>query len=296
MSRTICRQAAAIAVLCVAVPPAAAGQAQPFQSPVRAEIVASAPTASDGGTAWLGVRLVMNEGWHVYWTNPGDSGGPPTVHWELPRGLAAGPLLWPLPERIPFDRMVNFGYHGDVVLPVRLTADGGRWPAAPFTVKAQVKWVACRDICVPGRAAVSKDLPAGFTTSPGSEGDLLRRAVAQVPAPAPRAWRLSGASTGDTFTVVLETGRNERDVTFFPLVSGQVEAAAPVEAKPTPRGATLTLRKSAYLSKPIASLKGVIVVGGRGYAVDVPLRPAPSRPPAAGNGRRQLPPTTRSPR
>ena len=278
MPSTVSRVASSVvvAVLLGAVASAAGQGKAPFQSPVRAEIVAS-PPASEGGAAWLGIRLVMNEGWHVYWTNPGDSGGPPAVHWELPAGLSAGPLGWPLPERIPFDRMVNFGYHGEVVLPARLSADGGRWPGGPFTVNAQVRWVACRDICVPGRAALSKDLPAGFATS-RPDGDLLRRAVAQVPVPAPRAWRLSGTSAGDTFTVALETGRGEKAVTFFPLLPGQVEAAAPVEATPTPRGASLTLRKSAYLSKPIASLKGVIVVGGRGYEVDVPLRPVPSNP------------------
>ncbi len=294
MFRFACGFAAAVAVFCAAVPPAAARPQPPLQSPVRAEIVASPPAPPGSGSAWLGIRLVMNEGWHVYWTNPGDSGGPPTVKWELPAGLSAGPLQWPLPERIPFDRMVNFGYHGEVVLPARLSADGGRWPTGPFTVSAQVRWVACRDICVPGRATLSKDLPGGFAIPAGPESGLLQRAIGQVPVPAPAAWRLSGTSTGDTFTVALETGRSEPGVTFFPLLPGQVEAAAPVAVKPTSRGASLTLRKSAYLSKPIASLKGVIVVRGRGYEVEVPLRPAPS-PSTPGEGHRQ-PSTTRSPR
>lgn len=262
---------------------------QPIPPPVRVEIVASAPVPAQRDAAWLGVRLVMNEGWHVYWTNPGDSGGPPSVRWDLPAGLTAGPLLWPLPERIPFDRMVNFGYHGEVVLPVRLTANGGRWPAAPFTVKAQVRWIACREICVPGRSEASKPLPAGFESHSRQEADLVARAVARVPGPVPSAWKISGAAAAETFTIALETGRPERDATFFPLIAGQVDAASPVRTKPSARGATLTLRKSEYLSAPVASLKGVLVVEGRGYSVDVPLGAAPSSSQPDREGRRRPP-------
>lgn len=288
--------AAFVAALYLFVSPAAAGQAAPAPAPVRVEIVAAPPAGKAGSPATLGVRFVMEDGWHIYWRNPGDSGGPPEVRWSLQPGLAAGPLQWPLPERIPFDVMVNYGYHGDVVLPVRVTAAGG-WPKTPFVVSADVKWVACREICVPGKAQVSRQLPAGFAATSDIGAALVERALARVPAPASPGWKVSGEAGDDTFRITVETGRMERQASFFPLLPAQVEAAAPVGAAPTDRGVVLTIKKSSYLSAPIPSLKGVIVIGGRGYEVDVPLQPARSPRPSGRDGAHSTPNLpTRSPR
>jgi thiol:disulfide interchange protein DsbD len=169
-----------------------------------------------------------------------------------------------------------------------VSAAAGRWPVKPVVVSADVRWIACKDVCVPGRAAVSRELLPGLPAKGGDGAASVERARASVPGPPPKAWRVAGAAANDTFTIIVETGKSERDVTFFPAAPGQVDAGRPVEATPTPRGATLTLRKSAYLSNPIASLKGVIVIGGRGYTVDVPLRAAAS-PPEGGTGAANLP-------
>jgi len=55
-------------------------------------------------------------------------------------------------------------------------------------------------------------------------------------------------------------------------VPGQVDASAPVRAVSHPRGITLTLRKSDFLSQPVRSLRGVLVLSGRrAYEVAVPV-------------------------
>ena len=271
MFNSIRRAAAAVAGLAVVASSASFAQGREApHSPVRIEIVA-APEPSAAGAGWLGIRFVVEPGWHIYWQNPGDSGGPPEVSWQLPAGLQAGPWQWPVPERIPFETLVNYGYHGDVVLPAKLTAAGGRLPAEPFTVKAQVKWLVCREICVPGKGEASLVVPAGARVPPAT-AERVRRALARVPRPAPRGWRLSGTADRDTFTLSVQTGSRETAAQFFPLVPGQVDPAAPTRASPTARGVDLVLRKSNYLESSVASLKGVIVLsGGRAYEIDVPL-------------------------
>ena len=37
-----------------------------------------------------GIRLVVDEGYHTYWLNPGDGGMKISVKWELPTGWSAG--------------------------------------------------------------------------------------------------------------------------------------------------------------------------------------------------------------
>lgn len=48
----------------------------------------------------VAVRLKMGPRWHTYWINPGDSGAPTEIRWNLPPGFEAGPIQWPYPERI----------------------------------------------------------------------------------------------------------------------------------------------------------------------------------------------------
>lgn len=67
------------------------------QSTVRitAELVPMSAWAAPGSTAIVAVRQQIEPGWHTYWRNPGDSGGPTTLDWTLPAGVQAGEIVWP---------------------------------------------------------------------------------------------------------------------------------------------------------------------------------------------------------
>ena len=43
----------------------------------------------------VGLKIEMDEGWHTYWKNPGDSGGPIEISWDLPDGFSASDIQWP---------------------------------------------------------------------------------------------------------------------------------------------------------------------------------------------------------
>jgi DsbC/DsbD-like thiol-disulfide interchange protein len=78
---------------------------------VRAELMAHAPDGvGPGRTVWVGVQLEHQRGWHSYWKNSGDSGLPTQLQWTLPAGVAAGDIAWPIPSKIPFGTLTNYGY------------------------------------------------------------------------------------------------------------------------------------------------------------------------------------------
>jgi hypothetical protein len=65
----------------------------------------------------------------------------------------------PAPERIDIGGLVNYGYHGTVVLPVVVAvAADVRVPQA-FAVRASVRWMACANLCVPGQADLELRFP-----------------------------------------------------------------------------------------------------------------------------------------
>jgi thiol:disulfide interchange protein DsbD len=77
---------------------------------VRAELVAHAPDGvGPGKTVWVGLQIAHQPQWHTYWQNPGDSGLPTRLEWELPAGVTAGDIAWPAPEKIAIGTLANFG-------------------------------------------------------------------------------------------------------------------------------------------------------------------------------------------
>ena len=85
---------------------------------IEAELVPMSAWAAPGSTAIVAVRQQIQPGWHTYWRNPGDSGGPTTLDWTLPNGVSAGEIVWPLPHRQRLQSLMNYGYEGEVFLPV----------------------------------------------------------------------------------------------------------------------------------------------------------------------------------
>ena len=92
---------------------------------VRADLVSQNAVVVPGKPLTVGVRLRMKAGWHTYWRNPGDSGLGTEIRWTLPEGSSAGPILWPVPDRIPVSHLVNYGYSDEVVLLTTITPAAG---------------------------------------------------------------------------------------------------------------------------------------------------------------------------
>ncbi len=104
----------------------------------------------------IGLHMRLAPGWHTYWKNPGDAGAPPDLALTLPPGSQAGPIDWPVPQRVAEGPLMTYAYTGDVLLPVTLTPAATR---GATTVKAHAQWLVCRDICVPEEADFQLDLP-----------------------------------------------------------------------------------------------------------------------------------------
>jgi len=161
----LCRLAA---LLCLVAPAHAQGlladRAVVVTERVRAELVAHAPQGvAAGKPVRLGLLLRHQPHWHTYWKNPGDSGLPTSFDWRLPPGVAAGEIEWPTPKPLPVGPLVNFGYDGEVLLPVSLTPPDG-FAAPALEVALHADWLVCKDICVPESGDFRLRVPAQAAT------------------------------------------------------------------------------------------------------------------------------------
>lgn len=127
------------------------------------ELLSDAQQVAPGERFRVGLRLRHDPHWHTYWRNPGDTGLPTRFELQGPEGTVYSDMVWPAPERLAIGNLANYGYEGEMLLyrEVTLPADF-RGRQARFQVNAE--WLICRELCIPGEAALALDIPVGGST------------------------------------------------------------------------------------------------------------------------------------
>ncbi len=241
-------------------------------------LLAEHRSLSPGQQTTLALRFQLEEGWHIYWQNPGDSGQPPRMRWQLPPGLTVGEMQWPVPQRIQTAaNIVDYGYHGTVLLLVPLRAASDLTVRPTANIGAEVNVVVCREVCLTGKAQVSLALPvrAGSPmVNPLLRGEF-ERARRALPQPMPAGWRLRATQSRETVVLYGETGEPIPRGFFFPWEELQIENASSQnwESLSTRSpGFRLVLRKSSRSRAPLERLRGVLALeNGRAYLLEVPV-------------------------
>jgi len=104
----------------------------------------------------LGIKFKIKEGWHIYWRNSGESGMSTRIKWSAPKGSQFGEIKWPAPEK--FDErgdIQTIGYEGSPVLIQKASIPLSE---EKTSITAELKWLVCKDICIPGSTSLTKDI------------------------------------------------------------------------------------------------------------------------------------------
>lgn len=138
-------------------------------SQVRAELVAHAPQGVQSGQPlWVGLQITHQPEWHTYWRNPGDSGLPTQLEFNLPAGITAGEMQWPLPYKLKAGNLTNYGFDNTVLLAVPLTISKSFKPSASQTLEIQLhaNWLVCRLECIPQEGDFTLRIPTNSSYAP----------------------------------------------------------------------------------------------------------------------------------
>lgn len=214
---------------------------------IEAELVPMSRWAAPGSTAIVAVRQKIEPGWHTYWRNPGDSGGATTLDWTLPTGVTAGDIVWPAPERQRLLGLMNYGYSGDVYLPVPIEIPASARPGTSLTLTTEALFLVCSDeMCVPDQLTLSLVLPVAEGAPPPdpTHGAAVERTLTEAPRPAPIEARI--AHEGDVLTLSAAGGPlaegQVKWAYFFPFKGGLIDHAAAQPGEAGPQGLTLRLK------------------------------------------------------
>lgn len=239
------------------------------------------------------LTFTMDPGWHIYWTNPGDSGLPTSVKWILPKGYRVGETRWPTPKRFEEGGLVNYGYDGTAIVLTTILPPKAMGSAKSIPIKAQVSWMACKEQCVQGATtlsaavkplsaakAVSKEKAVRTPICTMANLDLVL-GVLLMPSDGARL-KPSAVPTGAGFELAFAVpeGESWSDAYFFASKQGIIEPGEPQSVKWWRNGGlngTLALIKSSSLRQTPSFLEGVLVVQSlqnkkHSFLVKAPIR------------------------
>jgi len=171
-------------------------------------IVGNTNIISEPGAVQLGYRFVFTPGWHTYWINPGDSGGPPIFEFNSPSNWDIKENIWPGPQKIIYPPLMTFGYVDEVIFPFILNLKN----LNDQTTEITTKFLVCDDICVPEEATLQLSLKNGILNI-DERPEELNKWLNRVPIRAPPEMILS--SNQNNFT--LEYASLDSNSYFFPF-------------------------------------------------------------------------------
>lgn len=207
---------------------------------------------------YIGFKVTLQKGWHIYWKNPGDSGTAPRVKWTPMEDISIGHFDWPAPQKISVDPLANYGYEDEVILPMIVSVSSVSEKSV--VMQGNFEWLVCRVECVPGSATLKLEIPFGDKNVESVYASQIQTYLNKVPKQI-HDIKSSFHQINDQIVLNFNIPKNVEDAYFFPSEGTSLNHAAPQSFSKNEKGSyQLTIPASETLTKPIAMLPGILQV------------------------------------
>lgn len=171
-------------------------QAQPATPAVpklAVQLLAAHQTLQPGGQTELAVRITVPESWHLYHPIKLDTGIPTTIGFDVPAGIRVGELRFPTPAYGEQEGIRYLSLAGTFVVLTTLDV-AADVPPGPVMIKAAVRGLACKELCLPVDASAALALTVSPAAQAAANEKAFQEARAALPKPLAEAPYLDGGS------------------------------------------------------------------------------------------------------
>ena len=221
--------------------PSFASQSIPVDTgKVTASLVSSHNAVPPGGKFHVALRTVLDDHWHTYWKNPGDSGEPVFIDWTIPEDMSKGDIAWPLPQTLATGPIINYGFEGTPIFPVEFTVPDTAELGSVIIVDADFYYLVCKDVCIPEQGKAS--LPVKIADY--EVDDVWQAEINTALAATPKAGDITGAIRKLDSNVIigfqnLPASADVSSAYYFPYDQGVLSHSEPQSVKEGSRGLEL---------------------------------------------------------
>jgi len=270
----------------LAAMPAAAQPLQPGgRNAIQAELVAETRAPAAGSGVTLAFSFTPDPGWHGYWLNPGDAGAPARVEWQLPAGVTAEPLRFPVPAPLLISDLMNYVFEGPHAMLTTLRVPAGLAPGTRLPVRATIDYLACTDkICVPERADLALDLMVGDGAVAAADQARFDAWRAALPRPLQTEGTYSIEGGRIRIALPIPAATPVEQAYLFPAAAGILDHAAAQSASRN-GDAVIVETDAAGAPDTLGRIEGLLKTGeGQGLAFIARPGPVPPAGEPIGDG------------
>jgi thiol:disulfide interchange protein DsbD len=225
---------------------------------VVAQMVTSHDQIGAGETFHLALITQMDEHWHIYWKNPGDSGEPVDIYWGEAPEFEVGEIIWPLPNTIPTGPIINYGFDGRVIFPMPVKVPETANVGDIISLDSEVTYLVCKDVCIPEDATFSIAVKVGETILDKRWNYNIEEAIADAP---PWSEGDVGLSLeNNRLRIEIETPVTKiKHAYFFPDTPGLINHSAPQQLSLGDNGLRLEVESGFSLQNGLSGpISGVL--------------------------------------
>ena len=253
-------------IACILTPITHAANESVTTPHVIAKLISEQQSIEAGQSFRVAIYFSIIDGWHTYWKNPGDSGEPPKINWQLPAGFSAGEIIWPYPHRLPVGPLMNYGYSKEAWLLVNMRAPE-KLDRKQINLNAKVDWLVCEEECIPESGEFSLSLPVvdkGNSTV-SEHAVAFEKVLAQIPARSNWQSHFTFSQNQIELDINLEASALSQlsDVYFYPEEYGMINHAAEQLFELNDDGLSIKLVRGDLVKDTLNQLNGVLVLSDR---------------------------------
>ncbi len=199
--------------------------------------------------------------WHVYWQNPGDSGLPVKIKWQLPNDFQISEISWPTPDKISYDILSNYGYYDQVILLQKLKAPKNL-PEGKFSLSAKIDMLVCNEICIPESSEISITFNDGAINVDNSS--YINAAQEKIAKPLNGEINYSESNNNLIINIKTDNEKllNKDNLEFFPTEWGIINHLAEPKVSTSNNIITISHERGDRDLSNISALKGLLVIKG----------------------------------
>ena len=200
----------------------------------------------------IGLKVSMDKGWHTYWRNPGDSGGPIEIDWDLPKGFSVSDIKWPLPEKIEYPPLMTYGYEDFVIYPMVLSIPAD-YSEDYFEMAADI--LICADVCIPESGKISSNLLDIESDS------LIYEWLESIPS---KSLPITTSLNENNLEIRFTFEKEIKEIYFFPDENNSIDYSSKQNFYKKDDGYLLSIK---LFNDDFQNVSGVLDIDGTGYNV-----------------------------
>jgi len=248
---------------------------------VKVKLISEYEHLMAGNDQWIGLLMTIEEGWHTYWRYAGDSGLPTMLDWlSENKNVEISDIKWPVPEKIKFSGMANYGYEDQVLLMMKIKVPKD-FEKNKIVLKADANWLVCKEKCLPGNKEVSLELPVRNSPSLPTEYKTMFEDYSKM-LPLENEYFTAEAKFkgGDIVLELLEEKHIDySEMTFFPYEAEIISNGKDQKIEKNDGRTKLIMPLDQYRVKEPEQLKGILVFdkkvkdNSNAVKINVPIKP-----------------------